>query len=63
MISCRLLTLEGEILRIRDEIDLTIGKIPGVKFLVSCVTGTVYNNNAAVSAEDEAERKAIRKGK
>ena len=55
----------GEILEETEELDEKISKIPGVEFLISCLTGTKSNRRRAAGEGDdggEMAQPAIRKG-
>lgn len=49
MISCRVVSEGGEILEESESMDNKIAQIPGVEFIISCLTGTKSNSNRAAS--------------
>ena len=59
----RLVSPEGEALPIRKEMDIKIAKVPGVEFIISCLTGTKNNAKKKKSAEENSsEEDKINKG-
>ena len=59
-----MVTSDGEqrILPKRDALETSIGKLLGVEFLISCVTGTTTNKKAANNEVVVEEERKIRRG-
>ena len=49
---CRIITEEGGILDKSEEMDEKIAKVPGVEFLISCLTGLRSNRKRAAARDD-----------
>ena len=63
IISIRTISVEGEAINLRQQIDLKVAKIPGVEFLISSLTGTENNSKSKKSASNRDEQqKQIKKG-
>ncbi|XP_066920721.1 uncharacterized protein [Clytia hemisphaerica] len=62
ILSVRLISLGGESLPLRKDIDIKIGKTPGVEFVISCLTGSENNAKKKKTEEDTREERKIKKG-